>query len=101
MSSSEEDSNDESTDHMLSAADRLLEVAEHGTTSSQGFFDSGGAEVVGGPSPKFRSLEERLLELHIEESAKAVANGAGAPAGLSNGLSSQQQLHHLQRIRTF
>ena len=71
MSSSEEDSGEDNTANpwTMAFADRLLEVAEHGKAdqlpsgaSPAGKFDGGG---------KFRSLEERLLELHIEESSKA------------------------------
>ena len=82
MSSSDEDSSDESNhrSQLLTVADRLLEVAEHGTISSNGLLDPGGGghggvQVEGS---KFRSIEERLLQLHIEESAKAAGvTGAG------------------------
>ena len=84
MSSSDEDSKDESQNplmvKLLAAADRLLEVAEHGSTSKQILDDPGG---VFEPSEedatnKPRSLEERLLELHIQESSKAslLSNGS-------------------------
>ena len=78
MSSSDEDSTDESNhrSQLLTVADRLLEVAEHGTISSNGLLDPGGGVQVEGS--KFRSIEERLLQLHIEESAKAAGvTGAG------------------------
>ena len=74
-SASDEDSNDESINksQLLTVADRLLEVAEHGTISTNGLLDPGGGGGGGGlvEGPKFRSIEERLLQLHIEESAKA------------------------------
>lgn len=94
MSSSDEDSNDESSNisSLLTAADKLLEVAEHGTISTNGLIDPGGG------GEKFRSIEERLLQLHIEESSKAaVANGVNSSYlsnGLSNSSSSSGQ-HHL------
>jgi hypothetical protein len=89
MSSSEEDSNDDSniTSALLTAADRLLEVAEHGTADS--------ACLLSGDGERFRTIEERLLQLHIEESAKAVQNG---PGYISNGMSSTSSAggqHHL------
>ena len=93
MSSSDEDSKDESQNplmvKLLAAADRLLEVAEHGSTSKQILDDPGG---VFEPSEedatnKPRSLEERLLELHIQESSKASL--------LSNGNAGSISSHHL------
>ena len=81
MSSSDEDSNDESNhrNQLLTVADRLLEVAEHGTISTNGLLDpGGGGHSVQIEGSKFRSIEERLLQLHIEESAKAAGvTGAG------------------------
>ena len=80
MSSSDEDSNDESnhSSQLLTVADRLLEVAEHGTISTNGLLDPGGGHGVQIEGQKFRSIEERLLQLHIEESAKAAGvTGAG------------------------
>ena len=81
MSSSDEDSNDESNhrNQLLTVADRLLEVAEHGTISTNGLLDpGGGGHTVQIEGSKFRSIEERLLQLHIEESAKAAGvTGAG------------------------
>ena len=66
MSSSDEDSGEENStlSSLLTTADRLLDVAEHGQVS----FPTSKLDT------KFRSLEERLLELHIEESAKAVSS---------------------------
>ena len=90
-STSDEDTSKGDTDqnpimvNLLASADRLLEVAEHGLSSKNILDDPGG----GGSGDTFeeddkinannkpRSLEERLLELHIQESSKAsvCANG--------------------------
>lgn len=96
MSSSDEDCSEENNarSSLLTAADRLLEVAEHGTVSTSGLLDPRGSDL-----PKFRSIEERLLQLHIEESAKAV-NSVNVGPHLTNGLStssttSSSGQHHL------
>jgi hypothetical protein len=101
MSSSDEDASDSSSpaaglllSGKLTAADRLLEVAEHGLTTANGLLDPGGGCDGGSPGPKMKTLEERLLELHIEESAKA----AKIPSSLiTNGgvLGSTSSSHHL------
>ena len=69
MSSSDEDSGEENIrshlSNLLTTADRLLDVAEHGQV------DQASSSKL---ENKFRSLEERLLELHIEESSKAVSS---------------------------
>ena len=69
MSSSDEDSGEENIrshlSSLLTTADRLLDVAEHGQV------DQASSSKL---ENKFRSLEERLLELHIEESSKAVSS---------------------------
>ena len=80
--SSEEDSRSSGDDRLgdtLRAADRLLEVAEHGV-ANVGDLDPDPDPGDKWSSPKVeklssgRSLEQRLLELHIEESKKALAS---------------------------
>ena len=72
--------------NLLASADRLLEIAEHGLTSNRNILDDPGGGFGGDnnfeeddktQNNKPRSLEERLLELHIQESSKAsvCANG--------------------------
>ena len=72
--------------NLLASADRLLEIAEHGLTSNRNILDDPGGGFGGEnnfeeddktQNNKPRSLEERLLELHIQESSKAsvCANG--------------------------
>ena len=88
MSSSDEDSKDDTHQSplmvkLLAAADRLLEIAEHGSTSKHLLDDPGGGQdsiEENDNTNKPRSLEERLLELHIQESSKAsiISNGGSS-----------------------
>ena len=70
-------------------ADRLIEIAEHGgdyTTSSPPPDDPGGGSSKNSKD-KERSLEEKLLELHVEESIKERLNWSSHLNPCSNLLS--------------
>ena len=70
-------------------ADRLIEIAEHGgdyTTSSPLPDDPGGGSSKKSKK-KERSLEEKLLELHVEESIKEQLNWSSHLNPCSNLLS--------------
>ncbi len=73
MSSSPSSSEDDaSASDLNTAADRLLEVAEHGASVND--LDPKWSSPSLERLANSRSLEERLLELHIEESNKAASS---------------------------